>query len=448
MNAAPERTATVAATGSHFMVPWSRQGAPQGARFSGGSGVFLHTVDGRKCLDLSSGLMCANLGHGHPMAIDAIKRQLDALCFVSPTLGNDCRDEFSAQLCARAPWAGKARVHFTTGGGEANDDAVKIARMATGRLKVLCAYRSYHGTSAGSAALTGGSRRWASEQAAPGGVARFFAPYPYRSPFHTDDSAEEVLRALEHLERVIQQENPDNIAAILIEPVLGSDGLVAYGDGYLAGVRALADRYGALLIHDEVMCGFGRVGQMFASQRVGVMPDMVTFAKGVTGAYVPLGGVLMREEVAGIFDSKPFPFGHTYSGHPLCMAAGLGALSAYEAGGLFTRGRQIETWLHEGLTAIQRANPIVGDVRGLGAFFGIELVKSKKTREPLVMWQGRDQQVIEDLQAALLARGVWLYVKYNLCVIAPPLTIARDELESGLEIVAEVLREFAARLRT
>ncbi|WP_413764730.1 aminotransferase class III-fold pyridoxal phosphate-dependent enzyme [Variovorax sp. Varisp41] len=431
---------------ARFMTPWSRQGQRPGPVFVGGAGVHLHTADGARCLDLSSGLMCANLGHGHPMVIEAIRRQAESLCFVSPTLRSDIREVFSERLCARAPWRGGARVHFTTGGGEANDDAVKIARLVTGRLKVLSAYRSYHGTSAGAAALTGGSRRWASEQAAPGGIARFFAPHPYRSPFHTDDRAEEVRRALAHLERVIEQENPANIAAILIEPVLGSDGLVAYEEGYLAGVRELARRCGALLIHDEVMCGFGRVGEMFASRRVGVAPDMLSFAKGVTGACMPLGGVLMREEIAQAFDHRPFPFGHTYSGHPVCMAAGLGALRAYETEGLFTRGREIEGWLRQGLDHIRERSAIVGDVRGIGAFFGIELVRDRETREPLVAWQGVDQRLMDDFQSDLLARGVWLYVKYNLCVVAPPLTISRADLMQGLAIVSEALQALEARV--
>ncbi|MFT4065989.1 MAG: aminotransferase class III-fold pyridoxal phosphate-dependent enzyme [Paraburkholderia sp.] len=429
------------------MTPWSRQGTPPGPVFSSASGVHLRTSDGQRCLDLSSGLMCANLGHGHPTVIRAIRQQLDALCFVSPTLQNDSRMEFSRRLCARAPWPGDARVHFTTGGGEANDDAVKIARLITGRQKILCAYRSYHGTSTGAAALTGGSRRWASEQSAPGGVVHFFAPYPYRSPFHTPDRTEEVHRALDHIERIVQQENPDNIAAILIEPVLGSDGLVVYEEGYLSGLRTIASKYGALLIHDEVMCGFGRIGEMFASQRVGVEPDMITFAKGVTGGYIPLGGVLMREEIARIFDGVPFPYGHTYSGHPVCMAAGLGALQAYDDDGLFVRAREIEKWLGSDLAEIQRNIPAIGDIRGIGAFFGIELVRDRETREPVVPWQSGDQTLMSDFQAALLSRGIWVYIKFNLCVIAPPLTVSQKDLQDGLQIFADVLAEFNIRMR-
>lgn len=429
-----------------FVVPWSRQGAAAQPVFTGAAGVFLRTSDRQSCVDLSSGLMCANLGYGHPRVLEAMRRQLDQLCFVPPTLAQDTRSAFAEALCARAPWDRGARVHFTTGGGEANDDAVKIARQVTGRLKVLTAYRSYHGTSSGAAALTGGSRRWASEQAAPGGVARFFAPYPYRSPFHTGDPQEETRRALDHLQRVVQQENPDNIAAILLEPVLGSDGLVVYEPEYLAGVREVATRCGALLIHDEVMCGFGRVGEMFASQRMGVQPDMLTFAKGVTGAYVPLGGVLMREDVARHYDTRLFAFGHTYSGHPLAMAAGLGALRAYDEEGLFTRAREIEPWLRDGLLRIQQRVPVAGDVRGIGAFFGLELVKDRHTREPAVPWQGGDQGLMAELQAALLARGVWLYTKFNLCVFAPPLVIDKPVLDEAMDAVGETLMAFSGRL--
>lgn len=431
----------------HFMTPWSRQGQSQSHILSRADGVYLYDQDDRPFLDLSSGLMCANLGHGNRHVIDAIKHQLDLLCFSSPTLANNTRTEFASRLCERAPWKGAARVHFATGGGEANDDAMKIARQVTGRLKILSAYRSYHGTTAGAAAATGGSRRWANESVAPGGIARFFAPNPYRSPFHTEERIEEVRRALDHLERVILQENPSNIAGILIEPVLGSDGLVVYEKGYLAGVRALATKYDALLIHDEVMCGFGRVGEMFASTRVGVEPDLITFAKGVTGAYVPLAGVLMREEVAQVFDHRPFPPGHTYSGHPVAMAAGLGALQAYESQGLFQRAREIEGWIWEGMKDISQMAPAVGDVRGIGAFFGVELVKDKATREPVVVWQGSDQALMLEFQRAMMDAGVCLYVKFNLCVIAPPLIITKAELDQGLKIFAEVLAGFRERMQ-
>jgi len=427
----------------HFLTPWSQQTRHCRPVITGGEGCHLVGEDGRRYLDLSSGWICTNLGHGNRHVIDAIKAQAERLCYGPPYLAVDVRAEFSSALCALAPWPGGACVHFTTGGGDANDDAVRIARTLTGRHKVLAASRSLHGDTSAPPALTGGSRRWGAGAAVPAGVARFFAPNPYRSPFHTEDPAEEVRRALDHLERVILQENPDDIAAVVIEPVLGSDGLVVYPDAYLAGVRALTERVGALLIHDEVMTSFGRTGDVFASRRLGVSPDMLTFAKGVTGAYVPLGGVLMREELASAIDARPFPARHTYSGYPIAMAAGLGALRACEEHGPFTQGQQIEAWLREGLLALQADSPVIGDVRGIGAFFGVELIRDRAAKEPVVAWQGPTQGVMGEFARALLEAGVWLYVKHGVCLLAPPLTITRPELDGGLAVFGDMLRQFA-----
>jgi taurine--2-oxoglutarate transaminase len=430
---------------ARFMTPWSRQGQRPGPVFVGGAGVHLHTADGARCLDLSSGLMCANLGHGHPMVIEAIRRQAESLCFVSPTLRSDIREVFSERLCARAPWRGGARVHFASGGGEANDDAVKIARLVTRRPKVLTAYRSYHGSTIGGSALTGVDR-WRDPLPNLPGMVKFFTPYPYRSPFHTREPAEESRRALQHLEQVLSHEGAHNVAAIVLEPMTGSSGMVIYPEGYLQGVRALCDRHGILLVYDEVMTGFGRTGAAFAATRLGVLPDLMSFAKGASSSYTPLGGVLVREGVASHFDTELFDVGHTHAGHVLAVAGGVAALRVYLEEGLFERALEIEGWLREGLGELQRRHPVVGDVRGLGAHFGLELVKDRETREPLVAWQGADQRLMEDFQSDLLARGVWLYVKYNLCVVAPPLTISQADLMQGLAIVSEALQALEARV--
>ena len=278
----------------HVLTPWSKQGAVGGPTFVRGEGSFIYDDTGKRYLDLSAGLVSTNLGHGHPAVVKAIQEQVAKVAYVPPSLMNDTRSEFAELLSDISPWEEGARTFFGTAGGQANEDAVAMSRMITGRSKVLTAYRSFHGSAPGAGNLTGEDRRWAHEPGMPG-VVHFFAPYPYRSPFFTDDPAVETKRALEHLEQVITFEGPKKIAALLLEPVVGSNGVIVYPEGYLEGVRAMTEKYGIVLIFDEVMTGFGRVGDTFAATRFGVKPDMITFAKGSSSAYIPLGGVLMRE---------------------------------------------------------------------------------------------------------------------------------------------------------
>jgi taurine--2-oxoglutarate transaminase len=313
----------------------------------------------------------------------------------------------------------------------------------TGRPKVLAAYRSFHGSSYGASTLSGENRRWGAEPGI-GGVTHFFAPFPYRSPFHTRDAAEEVRRGLAHLADVMAYENPRSIAAVLLEPVVGSNGVVVYPEGYLAGVRALCDSHGIMLVFDEVMTGFGRTGAAFAGERFGVVPDLITFAKGVTSGYVPLGGVLIRESLATAFDERPLVMGHTYSGHPLAMAAALGALAAYREERLFERALELEVRLREGLGALQARHPMLGDVRGVGAFFALEFVRDRETREPLVAWQGAGPGVMTTFFGALRRRSAYAFGRYNTVVISPPLVITEAELASGFAALDGAIGELEA----
>ena len=422
----------------HVLTPWSIQGPSTMPQIDRASGVYLYGSDGTRYLDLSAGLVAVNLGHGNERVAKAIADQARKLTYASPQFLNDERSRLAQRLSALGPWDEGARVFFTTGGGEANEDALKMARTITGRHKVLTAYRSFHGSAPGAGSLTGENRRWANEPGLPG-VVRFFAPYPYRSPFHASDPAEETRRALEHLELVLTYEDPARVAAILIEPVVGTNGAIVYPDGYLQGLRELCSAHGIVLIFDEVMCGFGRTGAPFAAQRFGVTPDMITFAKAVTSAYVPLGGVLVRESLAQTFDTIALPCGHTFSGHPLAMAAANAALDEYERLGLFTRARALESWLREGLARVASRASVVGDVRGIGAFFAIELVRDRATKEPVVAWQGRDAGPLPGILARLRARGVYAFGRYNIMLITPPLIVERDELDEGLAALADVL---------
>lgn len=431
----------------HVLTPWVAQAGLKTPVVDRGEGVYLFDTDGNRYLDLASGLVASNLGHAHPAVVAAMQAQAARLCFAAPSLFHDARAELAAELSAIAPFGEPARAFFTTAGAEANDDVVRLARALTGRQKIVVAYRSFHGASGGAIHLTGEDRRFGGENGgAPGNIIRFFAPYPYRSPFFTTDPAEECARAIEHFERVLLHEDPKRIAAVLIEPVVGSNGVIVYPDGYLARLREITREHGIMLVFDEVMTGFGRVGAPFAAQRLGVQPDLLTFAKGVTGAYVPLGGVLVPESLARHFDDHALPCGHTYAGHAFAVATGLAAVRAYRAEGLFERGKEIEGWLRPSLSALAAKHALVGDARGIGAFFALELVKDKATREPLVPWHGGAVGPMKTLFGELRARGVLTFGKYNLVMIAPPLTITKAEIDEGIAALDAALGALAASI--
>jgi len=432
----------------HVLTPWVAQGGLAAPVVVRGEGSYVYDADGKRYLDLGSGLIAVNLGHSHPKVVKAMQEQAATLCYAAPSLFHDKRAELAEELSAISPWGASGegcRTFFTTAGAEANDDVVRLARTLTGRHKILTAYRSFHGSSGTSIMLTGEDRRWGGEPGAHS-IMRFFAPYPYRSPFHATTPAEESSRAIEHLERILMHEDPKRVAAILIEPVVGSNGVIVYPEGYLPALRALTEKHGILLVADEVMTGFGRTGAAFASTRFGIVPDMLTFAKGVTSAYVPLGGVMMRERLASTFDTKALPCGHTYSGHPMCVSTGLAVVRAYREEGLYTRGTEIETWLREGLGRIAEKHRTVGEVRGVGAFFALELVKDRAGREPLVPWHGEGPGVMKSLFAELRKRGVYTFGKYNCVMVAPPLTVKKAELDEGLAALDEALGAFEAAL--
>ncbi len=424
----------------YVLTPWLAQSGRNPPVIVRGEGSCLYDDRGKRYIDLSAGLVAVNLGHAHPAVAAAIAEQAQRVAYVAPSLANDQRAELARAIVEIAPWSESGRVFFTTGGGEANEDAIKLARTLSGRHKVLTAYRSFHGSAPGAGTLSGENRRWPNEPGIPG-IVRFFAPFPYRSPFHTRDPDEETDRAIEHLEEIVSYEGGDRIAALLIEPIVGSNGVIVYPQKYLARVRELCDRHGILLVFDEVMTGFGRTGEAFAAQRFGVTPDMFTFAKGVTSAYVPLGGVAMRESLAKHFDHRPLPSGHTFSGHPLAMAAGVATLRAYRDEALFERAREIEGWLRTRFDALQRRHKIVGEARGVGAFFGLELVEDRETRKPLVPWQGA--QSLQPFFNDLLDRGLYVLGRYNVAIVSPPLVITREELDEAFETLDGALERLS-----
>jgi taurine--2-oxoglutarate transaminase len=414
------------------LVPWAVQGELNPPVIKHAKGCHFFDDAGKSYLDFTSGYVAVSLGHGHPKVVQAIQAQAERMCWVASSYFNDVRAEYASLLDSLSPWSERLRVHFACGGAEANDDAVKIARLVTRRPKVLTAYRSYHGGTIGASAMTG-IDRWRDPFPALPGMVKFFAPYPYRSPFHTQDPAEETQRALDHLARILSHEGARNIAAILMEPMTGSSGVVVYPEGYLQGVRDLCDRHGILLVFDEIMTGFGRTGAPFCAQRVGVLPDLISFAKGASSSYTPLGGVLVRESVARHFDNELFDVGHTHAGHVLSVAGGLAALKVYLEEGLFERANEIEGWLRDGFAELARRHACIGEVRGRGALFGIELVNDRATREPLVEWHHAGGSLpMKVFYGELLKQGVHAYGRYNVVIVAPPLVISRAQINEGI----------------
>lgn len=435
--------AVSAARGSdrrHVLHSWSAHGTLEPVVVAGAEGAHFWDEDGRRWLDFSSQLVNVNVGHQHPKLIAAIKAQAETLCTVAPYHANAATSEVARLIAELAP-GDLNRVFFTNGGAEAVENAIRMARLHTGRHKILTAYRSYHGATAGAIAATGEPRRWPSEPGPPGFI-KFWGPYPYRSAFHSGSPEEECERALAHLADTIMVEGPQGIAAILLETVVGANGILVPPDGYLQGVRALCDAHGIMMIADEVMAGFGRCGEWFAVDRWGVVPDLITFAKGVNSGYVPLGGVILSEAISASFANRAYPGGLTYSGHPLACAAAVACIGIYKEENLIARARRLgEEVIGPALHAMQGRHPAIGEVRGLGAFWAIELVRDRTTREPLVPFNasGAADAAMVELAAACKRQGLWPFVVSNRMHIVPPLSIDEQALRDGLAIVDEAL---------
>lgn len=410
---------------------WSAQAALDPMVIAGGSGTEVWDFEGNHYLDFSSQLVNVNIGHQHPAVVRAIQEQAAVLSTIGPATANLTRGEAAQRIIARAG-APFSKVFFTNGGADANENAIRMARLHTGRDTVLSTYRSYHGNTGAAIVATGDWRRMPNQYAR--GHVHFFGPYLYRSEFWATTPEEESERALRHLERVIQSEGPATIAAILLETVPGTAGIMIPPPGYLAGVRALADRYGIVLILDEVMCGFGRTGRWFAFEGYDVVPDLITFAKGVNSGYVPVGGVAISAEIAADFDERVFPGGLTYSGHPLAAASIIGALDAMESEGIVENARRVGAEaIGPALAELQEQHPLIGEVRGEGVFWALEMVADRGTREPVA------PAVIGQLKKEMVARGLLPFSADNRIHVVPPCVVTDDEVARAIAIYDEAL---------
>ena len=425
---------------AHVFHSWSAQGTLNPVEITGGLGSYFWDSTGKKYLDFSSQLVNLNIGHQHPKLVAAIQEQAGKLCTVAPPFANESRSEAARLITELAP-GDLNMVFFTNGGAEAIENAVRMARLHTGRQKVMSTYRSYHGSTSTAIAMTGDPRRWPNETGTAG-VVKFWGPYAYRSAFHSSNEKEECQRALQHLEDTLMVEGPHTIALIALESVVGTNGILVPPDGYLQGVREICDRYGIMMLCDEVMAGFGRCGEWFAVNKWNVVPDLITFAKGVNSGYLPLGGVVISQKIADTFKDRVYPGGLTYSGHPLSCASAVASINIFKEEKIVENAKNIgATVIGPELEKLKAKHPSIGEVRGLGVFWAIELVRNRETREPLVPFNaaGADAKPMLDIAAACKKEGLWPFTHFNRMHVVPPCNVSAEEVREGIAIIDQAL---------
>lgn len=425
--------AVKAADRKHVFHSWSAQELIDPLAVAGAEGSYFWDYDGNRYLDFTSGLVYTNIGYQHPKVVAAIQEQAAKMTTFAPAFAIESRSEAARLIAERTP-GDLDKIFFTNGGADAVEHALRMARLHTGRPKVLSAYRSYHGGTQQAINVTGDPRRWASDTGSAG-VVRFWAPFLYRSRFYAETEEQECARALEHLESTIQFEGPATIAAIILETVPGTAGIMLPPAGYLAGVRELCDKYGIVFVLDEVMAGFGRTGKWFAADLYDVTPDLMTFAKGVNSGYVPLGGVAISGAIAETFAKRPYPGGLTYSGHPLACAAAVATINVMAEEGIVEHAAKLGAEVVEpALRDLAERHPSVGEVRGVGMFWALELVRDRETHEPLVPYNatGEANAPMAAFGAAAKKNGLWPFINMNRTHVVPPLNVTEAEAKEGL----------------
>lgn len=429
---------------TYCLQSWSKQKGLNPIPIEKAEGIYMYDFDGNRYADMSSQLVNLNVGHGNRAIIRAIQEQAEKYCYLSPAYGSEPRGELAKMIIERMP-DNMGKVFFTNGGADANENAVKIARMFTGRQKVFSRYRSYHGSTFGAGNLTGEPRRYPLEPGIPGFV-KFFDPYIYREQIRFESEEAATTYYIEKLREQLIYEGAENVAAIVLETITGSNGVIIPPKGYLQGVRKLCDEFGIVMICDEVMAGFGRTGKMFAFEHFDIKPDIVTFAKGVTCGYVQLGGVAVSKEIAAYFDDHVLSCGLTYSGHPLACAAGVACLKYYQETNILENVNRAGKVLGEILEEMKSSHKCVGDVRYIGLFSAVELVKSKETREPVVPYGKDPEGIMGKLIGKLKAKGFMTYSHENMIMISPPLIITEDQVREEMKKLDEVLTEFDSQM--
>ncbi len=429
-------------TKEHVFWTWSAQAKVNPIAVKRAKGVYFWDVDDKRYLDFNSMTMCVNIGHGNERVIKAMQDQAAELPYAAPGMTTKIRALASKAVAEITPQGKLTKVLFTLGGADANENAIKLARGYTKRHKILARYRSYHGASAGAMAVTGDPRRVGWEPNLMTGVVHFLDPYRYRSTFHRMNpniSEEEFTRDyLNHLEEIVLYEGPESIAGIIMESVTGTNGVIIPPQGYMQGVRALCDKYGIVMIADEVMSGFGRTGKMFAVEHWNVVPDIMTMAKGLTSAYAPLGAVAMKPEIAAAFDNHAFQSGLTYTSHPISLAAAVANINVIKDDHLVNHSAQMGAALKRMLTELGETHPSVGEVRNIGLFGIIEVVKNRETKEPMAAWNSSSPEMLA-LKKYCGDHGLFLYTHWHTVLIIPPLIITEAQLKEGVDILDKAL---------
>ena len=424
----------------HTLFSWSKQAGQNPINVERAKGVYVYDRDGKRYLDFSSQLMNVNIGHGHPAILDAVAKQMKEVSFVYPGMITKARGELGKKLAQIAP-GNMNKTFFTLAGADAIENAIKLARVYTGRHKIIALYRSYHGATYASISAGGDPRKFAVDSQGMPNIIHIENPYFYRCPWGSKTPEECSERATAQLERIIQFENPDSVAAIILEGESGSSGCIKYPPGYWKKVKAIADKYGILTIDDEVMSGFGRTGKWFAIEHHGVEPDIICMAKGLTSGYIPLGGIIVSDTIAKYFDDVPLPLGLTYSGHAVGCAAALATIKVYEDEKLLENATAMGNYLDSKMEEMIKKHPSIGDYRNTGLFGVIELVKDRGTKEPITPWNAKpaEMEITNKMAAKIRELGMFTFVRWNWIFIAPPLCISKEQIDEGLEIISEAI---------
>ncbi len=429
-----------AANLNHTIFSWTKQSGLDPIHAQRAEGVYIYDNQGKKYLDFSSQLMNVNIGHGHPKVTAAVQRQMEQLSYVYPGMITDARGQLGKELAEISP-ANLTRTFFTLAGADAIESAIKLARVVTGRPKIVSLYRSYHGATYGAISAGGDPRKLQVDRYGLPNMIHVENPYFYRCPWNSKTPEECGERAFQHLKRIVEYEGPQNVAAIMLEGESGSSGCIKYPSNYWGLVAAFARHHGILLIDDEVMSGFGRTGKWFAIEHHGVNPDMMCIAKGLTCGYLPLGGVMVSEEIAAFFDNQNIPVGLTYSAHPVACASALAVLEVYREEDLISRAQRMGDYVEQQVDKLKEKHPSLGDFRNTGLLGCIELVKNRATKEPLTPWNAKpkDMAITNAMAAKIRELGMFTFVRWNYIFIAPPLIITEEQIDEGMEIISETL---------
>jgi taurine--2-oxoglutarate transaminase len=424
----------------YTLFSWAKQGGLNPINASHAKGAYIYDRDGKKYLDFSSQLMNVNIGHGNQRITDAVAKQMKELSYVYPGMATDIRGKLGKKLAEITP-GNLNKTFFTLGGAEAIENAIKLARMYTGRHKIIAQYRAYHGATYGAISAGGDPRRFPVDSQAMPNVVHVENPYAYRCPWNSASIEECGERAFAHLERVIKFENPEGIAAILLEGESGSSGCIKYPPMYLKKVREICDRYGILFIDDETMSGFGRTGKMFGIDHHEVTPDIMVMAKGLTSGYLPLGAMTVTDTIANHFNDNPLIIGLTYSAHPVSCAAALENLKIIEEENLVERAAKMGAYIEAEVEKMKAKHPSIGDFRNTGLLGCIELVKNRKTKEPITPWNAKpsEMEVTNKMAAKIRELGMFTFVRWNYIFIAPPLNVSKEEVDEGLQIISQAI---------